>query len=212
MERYGEKIKKRIWLHALLAVAALAIAAVGVVRVVRGDLEGFLPAYIQGMLVGMFAAFFGGLVLQIVRYIRALHSADKLRALYIDENDERTRLIDEKTGGMGMNLLIAALVLGVLLSSYLNLTVAATLAGVLLFAAMLRFGLWLYYTCKLSGDEQQNRYRKRYFAFLLGGLVLILAETIAGRITDIPDPLAWTVLLAGIALEVVGIVLMIRDK
>ena len=212
MERFREKLKRRIWVHAGLAAAALAIAVYGVVRVARGELKGFLPAYLQGMLVGMFTAFFGGLVLQIARYVRALRSEERLRAVYIDENDERTRLIDEKTGGMGNNLLIAALVLGVMLSSYLNLTVAATLAGVLLFTAMLRGGLWIYYTCKLSGDETQNRSHKRSFALLLGGLALVLGETVAGRLAKIPDAVAWAVLIAGAALEIVGIACMIRAK
>ncbi|HAS74522.1 MAG TPA: hypothetical protein DCS67_10290 [Clostridiales bacterium UBA8960] len=75
----------------------------------------------------------------------ALRDDAKLRALYIKEHDERTLSIEEKIGGPGINLIIAALGLATIIAIYLNQTVFFTLLSTLIFTVIVKAALKLYY-------------------------------------------------------------------
>ncbi len=211
MENFRQKVKKRIGVNLALAAVSLIVAAVVCVKAFGAE-QGFLPVYIAGVEFGLFITFFAYLIFGAARDARALGDEEKLRALHIAESDERTRFIEEKMGKTALNALIVALILAVLLASCFDLTVALTLVGVLLFAAMLRGGLWVYYSCKLSGDAALNRARVWSFGLLLAGLLIIVGETVAGRLADLHPAVEWTLIAVGILLEALGIAMMVRSR
>lgn len=75
----------------------------------------------------------------------ALRDEAKLKALYIKETDERSLAIEEKIGGIGINLIIAGLGLSTVVAIYLNQTVFLTLLGAFAFSVLIKGGLKVYF-------------------------------------------------------------------
>jgi hypothetical protein len=82
-------------------------------------------------------------------YIRALRNDDLLQKLFISETDERNILIRSKTGGMAINIIMAALVLATIVSGVFSEIVYFTLLMTLLFVAIIKGALKLYYRSKI---------------------------------------------------------------
>ena len=104
---------------------------------------------ISDMAHGFTVGFFVGIQLLVVigmfKIQSALRDEAKLKALYIKETDERTLAIEEKIGGVGINLIIAGLGLSTVVSIYLNQTVFVTILGALAFSVLVKFSLKIYY-------------------------------------------------------------------
>jgi hypothetical protein len=82
------------------------------------------------------------------KYLRALRDGNVLKALFIAETDERNVMIRTKTGGMTVNIIMGTLALFAPISGVFNETVFFTLLATLLFVALLKAVLKLYYRRK----------------------------------------------------------------
>lgn len=81
--------------------------------------SGFLLGVSRGFQVGIAGGMLTGLILNIIKYIRALRAPERLRGLYLYENDERQIMIAAKSGSnvifpCAMVMIAAALVAGIL--------------------------------------------------------------------------------------------------
>jgi len=81
-------------------------------------------------------------------YAKALTSEAALKKLYIQENDERRKLIQDKIGGLGFNCMLGILAVSTTAAAFFNITVSVTLAVVLAVTAFMKSGLKIYYNRK----------------------------------------------------------------
>jgi len=107
-----------------------------------------LADFISGVQAGCAAALLVVMVVFIVKYFMAMQSPDKLKSLYISETDERKLFIQQKTGGIGMNIIGYGLIAGTVISGNLNDIVFFTLLGTTFFVAVVRSFFEVYYRKK----------------------------------------------------------------
>jgi hypothetical protein len=86
------------------------------------------------------------IVSNLIRYVNALQDDNKLQELFIAETDERNIMIRTKTGGTAINIIMAVLVCATIIAGIFNIVVFYTLIATLLFIALLKVTLKLYYS------------------------------------------------------------------
>lgn len=145
MEKYAKKLKIRIVFMSIIALCATIGFICGAFGVFGGvGNEGYRD-FFSGFQSGLFAVLIVGTVFKIVRYIRALKNTDICKKIFICENDERTMLINEKSGQRlfvccGYVLITAAVVAG-----YFSRTVFFSLIGAYILMEIVFLSLKAYY-------------------------------------------------------------------
>ncbi|MDS0524855.1 hypothetical protein NNC19_04125 [Clostridium sp. SHJSY1] len=104
---------------------------------------------IHGFQVGLFVGIELVAIFHIVKFIRALKNEEELKKLYIKENDERDKFINDKICNKGYNFLLILLGIAAIISGFFNPTVFFTLVLVLVFSAIILISLKLYYNKKI---------------------------------------------------------------
>lgn len=146
METYKAKIRARVNILSLLAIGT-ALIYLGFL-LLRGQLPE-LPSLIKGFQIG---AFIGGeicVVYFLSKYVRAMRNEANLKQLYIEETDERTSLILQKAGSLGMSIVMSGLVLATLIAGFFSSAVFYALMGASFFVIIVFYSLWAYYAKKL---------------------------------------------------------------
>lgn len=100
--------------------------------------------FLMGLLMG-FAAL--GLALWF-RWHHVLRNEEALRAAYAKDNDERSRMIQEKSGLGSLRVSIAVICVGMMVSIFFDTRVFLTLNAVLFLFAVAKIALVLYYSHK----------------------------------------------------------------
>ena len=143
MENYKKRIKHRIALTSIYAAVVLILLATGIIHAF-GGIASHAIGYTTGFCVGIeFVALY-----LTCRYGAALRNEDKLKALYIAENDERQKHIRTQMGSTSSIIVLAGLALGSVAAAFFNQTVFFTLLGATLFASMVKVILKFYYSHK----------------------------------------------------------------
>ncbi|HMM31445.1 MAG TPA: hypothetical protein PKB13_06670 [Clostridia bacterium] len=145
MDKFTATLKKRLAFAALYNAAVLLLVGLGIAFGSKLGLDGLGLSFSMGFFVGIQIV----MVYFIGKYLGALKSEEKRSALYIEENDERNKFIEAKIGGVGINVIMCGLSLAVLVTVYLNNAVFFALLGALLFCALVKFGLKVYYRSKI---------------------------------------------------------------
>ena len=148
MEEFKKRLLHRqifIWAGMLLACFVFIISS----RFEKVEtVPEFMRGFIDGFQAGVAACFLGVLIIFAVKYFIAIRRPDKLKNLYIFETDERRMFIKQKTGNIGMNIIIYGLAVGTAVAGNLNNTVFFTLLGACLFVTSVRGIMKLYYNRK----------------------------------------------------------------
>lgn len=145
MEQYRVKLKRRLAVSAFYNAAVLALVF-GIHFVGRrSNASDIAMGFSSGVLIGLQAV----MLFFIGKYWAALRDERKLRALYIAEQDERTRFIEAQIGGIGINVIIGGLTLGVAVAVYFNPYVFFALLAALMFSLLVKGSLKLYYRKKV---------------------------------------------------------------
>jgi len=105
--------------------------------------------FIEGVQTGILLAATGVLAAFIHRTLIAIKNSDKLKKLYISETDERILLIRQKSGSVGMNIVMYGLTIGAFIAGNFNDIVFFTLLGACLFVGLVRGFFKLYYRAKI---------------------------------------------------------------
>ena len=147
MENFRRTLKRRILLSGALCLVLLALLLLNVFRVSPGA-DAHVNDFISGYNAGFTSAVLALTFVAALNYLFTLRNEQKLKKLYITETDERSRFINAKIGGMGMNLLLGGLCLGTIAAGYFNATVFFTLLGTVVFATVVKLGLLLVYSKK----------------------------------------------------------------
>jgi hypothetical protein len=150
MEKYKEVLLKRLFAIISYSGGLIVLTAVGLTRHSAGETEG-VRSFMEGLNTGLIAAVLVMIAVTALRYLKALKSEEKLRALYINEHDERRLYIQSKTGGAAIQWILMGLAAATITSEFLNQTVFFTLLGALLFCAAVKAALKVYYTKRVSG-------------------------------------------------------------
>ncbi|MCL2475039.1 MAG: hypothetical protein FWF37_02790 [Chloroflexi bacterium] len=88
------------------------------------------------------------LIFSITKNIRAIRNPDRLDNLYIYETDERNIFIKQKTGSLGMNMVMFGLTIATIVTGNSNPEIFFTLLGSLLFVIVIHVLLTVYYSRK----------------------------------------------------------------
>lgn len=131
LTEYRKTVEKRLNLMRILVVCFLLImAAVNLfVDLPEDDPRNFIP----GMLCGMGCG--GSIVTLIIimQQSKALKDEEKLRKLYIEEHDERHRLIMQKAGQPMVIFLSLVLIAAGLIAGFFSITITVTLTAAAIF-------------------------------------------------------------------------------
>lgn len=146
MEEYGNKIKKRIRILAAgLAFCTIAIVAGGIIG---RSLDGNMSDFMQGFQAGLIGGLGGIFVFLIILYVLALNNKTRLKKMYINETDERNLLIYNKSGSVGMNVVMVGLAAASAVAGYFDTAVFTALLCATFFTALVRAALKIYYSFK----------------------------------------------------------------
>ncbi len=141
LTRFKAKLKKRLMWAGIYNLFVVLIIFVN--RYVGNQYS------ISDMASGFTTGFFIGIqflvIIGMFKIQSALKDEAKLKMLYIKEHDERTLAINEKIGGLGINLIIAGLGLATVITIYIDQTVFLTILGVLQFTVLVKGSLKLYF-------------------------------------------------------------------
>ncbi len=130
-------------------------------KYMRWYLEVMLACYVSGAVfvrkqLGSHLDFVSGVLLGITFLIlmylyrvgSTLKSDEKMKAMYIEEHDERNALIKMQMGKIGIYLVLAGLSCGTLIAGFFNQMIFFTLLGATMFTALVMGVLKLYYRQK----------------------------------------------------------------
>ncbi len=142
MERFKNKIRKRTTLMSVVIMGILVTYFV--LSLYKGSLP-VIPDFIRGFHTGAFIGVELTFVFFISKYIDSLRKEEALKKLYIEENDERTIMIMQKSGAIGMVICMIGLAIGTIVAGFINTTVFFTLLAALIFIALVRGFIKVYY-------------------------------------------------------------------
>lgn len=142
MEKFKAKIRKRtLFLSIFLVVIAASYLVLSLYRDILPSVPDFIRGFHTGAFIGaeLVAVFF------IARYSVSLRKAELLKKLYIEENDERTKAIMQKSGALGMVICIEGLALAAIIAGFIDAKVFFSLLGALVFISLVRGFMKVYY-------------------------------------------------------------------
>ncbi|GKU24221.1 hypothetical protein [Clostridium folliculivorans] len=151
MEKFKGDLKKRLVFIILVdALAIFLIVVAGIyfnnISIAQG--EKVVTDMIRGFQIGIFMGAQVIVLVYIKKYIKALKDREKLRQLYIKENDEREKLIVSKFGSIGFNFCLVVIAIATIITGYFNQVVFVTLLIVALFMSFVKGSLLIYYSHK----------------------------------------------------------------
>ncbi|WP_010297981.1 hypothetical protein [Clostridium senegalense] len=147
MERYNEVLRKKILMCVLLI--AITIPVIITLTMINAKIpSNHSTDFIKGVQFGMFFGLETLLIMNIIKFRGALNNKEKLKLLYIKENDEREKLILLKSSLMAINIITVILALGIIVSGFYNEIVFFTLIMTLFIVGVVRVGLKIYYNKK----------------------------------------------------------------
>lgn len=142
MENFKKKVRSRVlW----LTVIFIGLVASYFILLLNQDKLLQMPEGIMSFHAGALCGIGFLLILDVFKNLRALKYEKKLKDLYIKENDERTIMIMQKTGAIGINICIISLGFAAIIAGFFNEIVFFTLLGATLFTALVKGLFKIYY-------------------------------------------------------------------
>lgn len=146
MEDFKLVLKRRIRVLTVFGIIAiLLVATVGCWGYSRIGKTTHIDDFMHGAQAGLFTGFFVMMFRDIIKYNRAIKDANKIKAIYIEENDERKKLIRDKIGGLGFDLIMGVMMIAIVIAGFFDDTVFITLLGTLAFMAVVKLSLKIYF-------------------------------------------------------------------
>lgn len=108
------------------------------------NISDMIPGFQLGAFVGLQLI----MIVYIAKYRKALKTEEELKKMYIKEHDERTKLITDKIGGVGLNFSLVAITIATIMAGFFNQLVFFTLLAILIFMSLVKGTLKIYYRNK----------------------------------------------------------------
>ena len=142
MEQFKKHLYGRI---VLMAIASIIIG--GIYILLFFDIIGLpgAPDFIRWFGAGIFLVIEVFLVVYIFKYAASINNEQLMKKIYIAENDERTRMILQRTGAAGMTICSIVLAFATIVAGFFSTTVFYTLLAVTAFVAMVKLAFKIYY-------------------------------------------------------------------
>ncbi len=143
MEDFRKKLKRRS--NLIRSFMSLILLLIVALNYFVPHNEGFQIGFTLGLALAaeILAAMY------LAKCERAIKNEDVMKALYIEENDERSIYIKSQIGGLGLNVVIVSLIIATVVTGFFNEIVFFSLLATLLFSSLVKFSLKLYYKKKL---------------------------------------------------------------
>lgn len=133
MSEYRKTVKIRLIILIVCAVISLAIVMLGFNLASQAETPAstYTDGFAKGLPIGLFSAFCALILFNIIKCIRALAGDTLLKKMYVDENDERKKMIRQSALVAGFIFTVGALVVGITVASFFSNIVTITLMAVL---------------------------------------------------------------------------------
>lgn len=147
MENYRKKLKFQSWFNSIGALVLLTVQVLAYMGVISPAAGGeswgaFWNGFIAGASFGVMAL----LIFGAVKYIRALHNEAALKKLYVKENDERTKMIYEKSRSLGSSIFLLGMLPAMVITGYFSTTVFFSCLACALALSLISIFCKLYYS------------------------------------------------------------------
>lgn len=103
----------------------------------------------RGFILGASTGILALMIFGLIRNLRALHSEEKLKKLYIKCNDERAIQVQTSAQAAGMRTALLLGLVATVVAGYFSVTVSLTILSCVLAASLITVGFKLYYHKKL---------------------------------------------------------------
>lgn len=150
MENFKEVLKKRIRMLTFLAIIFTILVFTLGVWGYKNSLgnDNHVVSSLYGLSAGAFGGSLAVILKTIFKYNSVIKDENRLKLKYIEENDEREILIRSKMGTTIEYIVFGSVLLGAIVSTYINSTVALTLYSVIIFMVVMKIITKLYYGSK----------------------------------------------------------------
>ncbi len=142
MEKFKEKIRLRVL---LMAIVTICISVSYICLSLNADRLPPIHDFIRGFQFGAFSVVIVILVFFLAKYLGSLKNEEALKKLYIEENDERTIMIMQKTGAYGITICVVGLAFATVIAGFYNEIVFFALLGATVFTALIKGCFKIYY-------------------------------------------------------------------
>lgn len=132
----------------VMAIGTVALLAVQFLRI-RPSYTGNYADFYQGFIAGIAAGLSLMLVVGLVRNLMAILKEERLKALYIKENDERRAAVYTNGRGLGAQIFLLASIPGMVVAGYFSAAVFFTMVACVLGLSVCCALGKLYYSKKL---------------------------------------------------------------
>lgn len=151
MENFKNKIKSRrnllIYLGLIFTIFVLITGVWGYNNSIINNDE-HLGSFLQGASAGAFAGCLLVILKTIFKYNSILKDENKLKLMYIEENDEREILIRDKMGRSSSYIVFGGTVVCAIVTSYIDTTISLTLFLLIVFMVIVKVITKFYYKAK----------------------------------------------------------------
>ena len=147
MEKYKSGLKRKIWIFLAEMVGILFYLNFVFSKQLNQD-AGAVQGFFHGFQVGILIAMMGFILYEFIKILGALRNDDKLQAMYVDETDERKKMIRCKMGQMSTTVNYSVLIVATVVAGFFDEKVFSTLVVVLLFFALTMIVGKIYYNRK----------------------------------------------------------------
>jgi len=150
MEKYRQRIKKRLWIFRILLLVFIAFIFWNHYQMkFHGDSGTYTDGFLLGFLCGATIGINLLSCVMVLKYEKALRNDTLLKKMYIAETDERRKLIQEKSGGYVILICAVILIAAAVATGYIvSFEVFVTLYACAVFLLLTKAILKLYYNHK----------------------------------------------------------------
>lgn len=127
MKEYRERVKKGMITGVIFILAVIVLEII--LNIVLTDSPNAVSKYFS-------YGFFTGVIIVAIYYIgksiKALKNDDKLKEMYIEENDERNIEVQRRASQLALKIILASFAIGILVASHLDYKIYKVLLYVIL--------------------------------------------------------------------------------
>lgn len=146
MEEFRSRLKRRMKVQIAFAAAFLVIIVGSTWLSFRIGREfSNTTDMMLGFQTGLCSSWMVMMLIGIMKIKKAMKDEKQCKRMYIEEHDERQKMIQLKTGKSAVIIGLSAMILAVYIAGFFNKVVFLTLMAVLVFFSFLVLGVQTYY-------------------------------------------------------------------
>lgn len=145
MEKYKDRIKNRMIFEAIGTFIFLPVAVYALIRywnidgVISGTpIKDFFGGVLNGLRGGVIVGFVLYLIVTFIKNMLAIRNEEKLKKLYVEENDERALAISEHSSQVTFNITVYIILIACVITGLYSAVISLTLLAVWIFIVLIR--------------------------------------------------------------------------